>query len=237
MIPLRVGSRGPEVARLQELLNKHLQPSEGLKVDGIFGPRTETAVRRYQASAGIGIDGIAGVHTWAALERGLTSHGGHAVSIALDFGRAPWVSIAIREIGQAQEPESRHNPRILQYHATTTLGATSDETAWCSSFVNWCLRQAGIVGTNSAAASSWLHWGKICGPSAGSITVIYEFDTRSRPRSRSGYHVGFLVEDTGTHLKLLGGNQSARVKISSYPKSGWAPVGYRWPIRLTAKEQ
>ena len=50
---LYVGSRGPEAARLQELLNKHLRPSASLKGDGGFGPRTEAAVRRYQASVGI----------------------------------------------------------------------------------------------------------------------------------------------------------------------------------------
>lgn len=38
---LRRGSSGPDVVRLQELLNKHLRPSPQLKVDGIFGPPTE----------------------------------------------------------------------------------------------------------------------------------------------------------------------------------------------------
>jgi len=69
MVPLRVGSRGPEVARLQDLLSKHLQPYQGLKVDAIFGLRTEAAVKRYQSSVGIGVDCVAGVNTWETLER------------------------------------------------------------------------------------------------------------------------------------------------------------------------
>lgn len=222
----QIGSRGTAVSRVQELLNNHLVPTPGLKVDGVFGPRTEGAVRRYQASIGIGIDGVVGVHTWAALERGLTSKDSIVEPIAPDFTRAPWMTIAMREIGQAQLPNSMHNQRILQYHSTTTLGATSDETAWCSSFVNWCLREAGLPGTKSAAANSWLHWGSMCGPAVGAITIIYEFDP---PQSRSGYHVGFWIEDAGRNFRLLGGNQSKMVRISAYPKSGWVPVGHRWP--------
>jgi len=108
---LYVGSRGPEAARLQELLNKHLRPSAGLKVDGVFGPRTEAAVRRYQASVGIGIDGIVGIHTWAALERGLALQEGVPQSIAIDFTKALWINIAMREIGQAQLPNEKHVDR------------------------------------------------------------------------------------------------------------------------------
>lgn len=229
---LRIGSHGPEVARMQELLNKHLQPSAALKVDGLFGPRTEAAVRRYQASVGIGIDGIVGLHTTGAMEQGLEPKEGRHKSIAIDFTRAPWVGIAMREMGQAQFRGEKQNPRILQYHASTILRATTDETAWCSSFINWCLHEAGIEGTRSAQATSWLHWGDICCPRAGAITVIRELDP---PPSRSGYHVGIWIEDNGHHFKLLGGNQSKMVKISSYPRAGWNPIGHRWPFERGKK--
>ncbi|WP_224984859.1 TIGR02594 family protein [Geomonas agri] len=68
----------------------------------------------------------------------------------------PWMGIARKEIGQKEVAGHRDNPRILSYHATTTLKATDDETPWCSSFVNWCLKQAGVKGTDSAAATSWV---------------------------------------------------------------------------------
>ena len=53
-----------------------------------------------------------------------------------------------------------HNKRVIEYHSTTGK-APNDETAWCSSFVNWSLKQVGIKGTNSAQAISWqiMHWG------------------------------------------------------------------------------
>jgi len=63
-----------------------------------------------------------------------------------------WLVIARGEIGQKEIKGGKHNPRILEYHATTTRKATTDEVSWCSSFVNWCMTQAGYEGTNSAWA-------------------------------------------------------------------------------------
>ena len=60
----------------------------------------------------------------------------------------------VREIAGSQ-----HNPRILAYHLATALKATTDEVPWCAAFVNWCLREAGIEGTFSAEARSFLRWG------------------------------------------------------------------------------
>jgi peptidoglycan hydrolase-like protein with peptidoglycan-binding domain len=36
-------------------------------VDGIFGPRTEQRVRRFQGNEGLAVDGIVGKNTWTAL--------------------------------------------------------------------------------------------------------------------------------------------------------------------------
>ncbi len=38
-----------------------------LRADGIFGPRTEAVVRRFQQDAGLSVDGIAGPATRTAL--------------------------------------------------------------------------------------------------------------------------------------------------------------------------
>ena len=63
---LRTGSKGNEVRRLQEALNRKL-PGSGLRSDGDFGPATHAAVRRYQDQAWLVVDGIAGQCTQNAL--------------------------------------------------------------------------------------------------------------------------------------------------------------------------
>lgn len=60
MITLKYGSKGSEVQRLQNLLG-------GLTADGIFGQKTEAAVKAFQKANGLKVDGIVGAKTWAAL--------------------------------------------------------------------------------------------------------------------------------------------------------------------------
>jgi uncharacterized protein (TIGR02594 family) len=73
---------------------------------------------------------------------------------------SPWMDIAVAELGVHEDSlPGQHNARIVEYHQTTTLKSTDDETPWCSAFVNWVMRQSGRTGTDSAAAKSWLGWG------------------------------------------------------------------------------
>jgi murein DD-endopeptidase MepM/ murein hydrolase activator NlpD len=58
-LPLRVGSQGDLVA--------HVQTKLGVASDGIFGPQTDAAVRKYQLSASLDVDGIVGPNTWSSL--------------------------------------------------------------------------------------------------------------------------------------------------------------------------
>ena len=58
-LPLRIGSQGDLVA--------HVQTKLGVASDGIFGPQTDAAVRKYQLSSGLDVDGIVGPNTWSSL--------------------------------------------------------------------------------------------------------------------------------------------------------------------------
>lgn len=68
------GNRGPEVKRLQKLLNTYLKPSPRLVEDGIFGSLTEAAVCSYQKAAHLHVSGRVNAATWARLESGRVFH-------------------------------------------------------------------------------------------------------------------------------------------------------------------
>lgn len=59
---IKRGSRGSDVAFLQRWL--------GIDDDGVFGPVTEAAVRRYQRMRGLKVDGIVGPNTWRPILTG-----------------------------------------------------------------------------------------------------------------------------------------------------------------------
>jgi len=66
---LASGARGWDVASLQFRLAWHGFPSGPF--DGTFGPRLDSALRRFQDFAGLRVDGVAGRGTFAALRRPL----------------------------------------------------------------------------------------------------------------------------------------------------------------------
>lgn len=70
---LRRGTTGPSVVTVQVSLNRISQNYPAIpkipSADGIFGARTEAAVRVFQEVAGLEVDGIVGKATWYALVR------------------------------------------------------------------------------------------------------------------------------------------------------------------------
>ena len=63
---LSYGSKGSEVTELQKLLN---QNGYSLDADGIYGAKTQAAVKDYQQKNGLSVDGIVGNNTWGALTK------------------------------------------------------------------------------------------------------------------------------------------------------------------------
>jgi uncharacterized protein (TIGR02594 family) len=147
--------------------------------------------------------------------------------------KTPWLDVAKKEVGQCEVAGCIDNPRIVEYHATTTLHASHDEVPWCSAFVNWCLKQVGIKGTNSAAAKSWLNWGQsLAIPEVGCICVIRQKQkgTDAATGSATGYHVAFWEGEENGKVALLGGNQSDQVKVSHFNLASYEIIGYRMPV-------
>ena len=283
------GCRGQQVQTLQHLLNTAGKARPALDLDGVFGLRTEQAVREYQSRQSLTVDGVVGRDTWTSLGAGRTV-APVAVPVAApvaasvqptrnvpipsirrlnagaakpapaaqpapkpaaalraappprriapleqpagtDIG-APWMRIAIAEKGVSEIKGGQHNRRIIEYHAATGLAAKEDEVAWCASFVNWCLKQAGIQGNNSARAKDFGTWGRgLETPRYGCIVHLHRAPkgVDSRTGSSSGNHVAFFISQTATHITLLGGNQGNRVRESSYPLSQYKVMAMRWP--------
>ena len=138
-------------------------------------------------------------------------------------GDPPWMEVASSEVGVKEYPGNGENPRILEYLRSTNLSAPDsarDETPWCSAFANWCVERAGYAGTDSAWARSWLNWGEaIVKPTHGCIVVLQ--------RGINMGHVGFYLGVSSGRVRLLGGNQSNEVCVSTFKKSD--VLGYRMP--------
>jgi peptidoglycan hydrolase-like protein with peptidoglycan-binding domain len=81
IITVRQGSTGDAVRGVQQefqFRNLSGDPSKGLAVDGIFGPKTDAAVRGFQQALyqdipSVAVDGIVGPVTWQALVSGMLS--------------------------------------------------------------------------------------------------------------------------------------------------------------------
>lgn len=141
----------------------------------------------------------------------------------------PWMTIAMAEVGVKEDLDpNRSAARVLEYLHTTTLNAKdagTDATPWCAAFANWCVEHAGHAGTRSAAAKSWLGWGRpIQRPRRGCITVLSRGE---------GGHVGFYVGrgllsfGGEPSLDLLGGNQNNQVCVASFDAARL--LGHRVP--------
>ena len=137
-----------------------------------------------------------------------------------------WMSIAEAELGTKEVDGDGNNPRVIEYHNTTSGHFKQDSVPWCSSFVNWVMTQCQIKGTGSAAARSWLKWGiAVEEPKRGCIVIL------KRGTSKTSGHVGF-VESVGLlTIKVLGGNQSDSVCYKTFPRL--RVLGYRLPIDKT----
>ncbi len=155
----------------------------------------------------------------------------------------PWLVIALGELGEREIVGAKHNPRILEYGVAVRLRVTTDEIPWCSNFVNWCFMEAWtnarlshalghevamLIGTRSAAASSWATWGEETEIRLGAVA----FWGKTDPDAGGTGHVAFVAGWTDAHILALGGNQANQVSAVLKPRAGailrW-PKGYVWP--------
>ena len=114
--PLRVGSSGPNVVIIQTELNRIAQNYPAIPkipvVDGIFGSRTESAVRKFQEVFNLTPDGVVGKATWYALVRLYTAvtRLGELRSLGQQFYAINW-----SPPGGLQPGDTGEKVRLLQY--------------------------------------------------------------------------------------------------------------------------
>lgn len=134
------------------------------------------------------------------------------------------LNIALEEYGVTEYHGTLHNPRILHYFKEIGhTWVTTDETAWCSAFVNFVAMKAGWLYSGKLTARSWLQIGtKVKIPQQGDVVVFW----RERKNSWKG-HVGFYIgySEDKKYIYVLGGNQNNQVCIQPIPSYRW--LGFR----------
>lgn len=124
--------------------------------------------------------------------------------------------LAQAEVGTV-EWSNGANPKVMAYFKDAGHAEVSDDsTAWCAAFVGAMLKRAGLKPTGSLAARSYLKWGDpvdLKDARPGDIAVF------SRGNSTWQGHVAFFVKENASTLSILGGNQSDKVSVRTYPKA------------------
>ncbi len=129
------------------------------------------------------------------------------------------MSIATSMLGKREGPE---HAALTEYLKNGGVNLDPATTAWCAAFVNSSLAQAGMKGTGSNLAKSFLNYGSPTDkPQKGDIAVF------SRGDANGPYgHVGFYdsVNPDGS-IHILAGNQGNSVSYGDLPASRL--LGYR----------
>jgi peptidoglycan hydrolase-like protein with peptidoglycan-binding domain len=118
-IVVSFGSEGRQVKLLQEALG-------GVKVDGVFGPETEAAVRSFQSSHGLSVDGVVGAQTSAAL-RSDTAGNAFIADVNNVVPGASTLPAGSNAPASSASPAQYSTPGVAEEHTTTTSSSSSHE--------------------------------------------------------------------------------------------------------------
>ncbi len=110
--------------------------------------------------------------------------------------------------------ETEQKAALQEYMANGGVNLDPALRAWCADFMNATLAQAGMQGTGSSMARSFLDWGQpVDQPQPGDVAVF----SRGDPNGPYG-HVGFFerINPDGS-IQIIGGNQGDAVSSAAYP--------------------
>jgi len=203
-----------------ELARKGFDPGV---IDGIWGHRTERAVRLYQASHGLLVDGIVGPITWKAL------FGTDSIDSEWDNPAIPWFQEARRLMGIKERVGPGSEPKIIEWARSAGIAYNDDDIPWCGLFVAHCISSTlgdESLPSNPLGARNWQRFGAPCDAGLGAILVFW----RERQDGFKG-HVGLYAgEDKDGAFQVLGGNQSNSVSLARISRNRL--LGARWPATV-----
>ena len=137
---LKIGSTGPAVQLLQLALNR--AGYGPLDTDGIFGPGTEAALRRFQAGRGLPADGVAGNQTHRAIlpwYLGYITHpvrrGDSVYALAQRYGSS-MEAILLANPGVRPEALPLGQELVIPF----SFPVVPTNIAYCSALVSYCVR-------------------------------------------------------------------------------------------------
>lgn len=187
--------------------------------DGIPGRNTARALKAFQIARALAPTGQLDAATARALGAGA------------DEVPLPWEILARSKIGLSEVPGPRHNPEIVDWVRLLAGGWDDDETAWCGTFVGFCIATTlpdEPLPNNPFGARNWLRFGLPCRPQPGAVMVFWR-------GSRDGWrgHVGFHAAEDRDAYHVLGGNQGNAVSIARIARNRL--LGARWPATFAPR--
>lgn len=223
---IRMGAAGATVAAIQLRLKELGAPLRGT---GFFGSATDTAVESFQRAHGLKVDGVVGRITATALDLA-----GTEMPVKTDeISRPLWLQAGMPLIGIE---EHRNADEIIEWAEDEGGSIARDykttSTAWCSLFENHLLTKAGLKGTETLWALDWnadlmkqrigVRWPGVQLPdyAVGGIAPM--------TRAGGGHVITIVGKDKNGLIVGLGGNQNDAVNLRSF-QPGRLNRGIWWP--------
>lgn len=142
----------------------------------------------------------------------------------VDGERAPWMKVALEEAkSYGGKDEDEIDERIRKYHSDGGgISGSGSDTAWCASFVCWCLDKSGNKSPKSAGSRMFLDSKNVekCDIFYGAVAIFSDCDSTGTKMQSSGHATFIFGEISNNVYACLGGNQGDMLKMSKYDCSG-----------------
>ncbi len=236
---LKFGSKGPDVAKLVGLLDKHgCSPRPPVtSAEPEFGRAIENAVLYFQMTHQgrdgnwLDVDGVVGPGTWWALEHATGKHQRSFLEVGIPRGiegvRRQLLETAVKQHGVREDAGRPNRGDEVDKFLPASVTANPDKPglAWCCYFVSWVTKEVygkHILGepvascyTAWARAKQRKRWVPNDGrnvPTPGDAFLILKDDPA---KGWCQGHIGFVLQvaPDGKSINTVEGNCGNRVKI------------------------